>query len=356
MVVTADLDARKYDYELYALGPNAGRYDRADVPAEPVYATNSIPFRNSKSNLPNIGAFSLFAYRAGTNWNTYVLWDNIQVWKDWDSTSGTGTLIYVNDFNDRKRYVEREKTELVHGAYTGVGVDAWEHVNRGEGTAWIMGDSNRFLAIKAPDNYSLYLTQPLPDEVPCGQRVTFRADVRPPCWWLNVGGQLLNIYLGGDKMCQYSDARDARPLDDSVMAFGLSYEASSLGRYTNTVLRVQDGSGAYSVAGVPPLKTDHWYRLEGTTISGSGTWKFRAYDMGTAHPEIDTPPPGEPLATVDGLARRSSVGATSGISAILIGAGGIPGLEPWNLYDRGRVLVDNIVVTAIPSGACIIIR
>ena len=110
------------------------------------------------------------------------------------------------------------------------------------------------------------------------------------------------------------------------------------------------------MAGVPPLKTDHWYRLEGTTISGSATWKFRVYDMGTAHPEIDTPPPGEPLATVDGLARRSSVGATSGISAILIGAGGVAGLEPWNLYDRGRVLVDNIVVTALPSGACIIIR
>ena len=185
--------------------------------------------------------------------------------------------------------------------------------------------------------------------------MTFRADVRPPCWWLNVGGQFLNIYLGGDEMYQYSDARDARPLDDSVMSFGLYYSASSLGRYTNTVVRAQDGSGAYSVAGVPPLKTDHWYRLEGTTISGSGTWKFRVYDMGTAHPEIDTLPPGEPLATVDGLARRSS-GATSGISSILIGAGGIPGLEPWDLYDRGRVLVDNIVVTALPSGACIIIR
>ena len=67
MVATADLDARKYDYELYALGPNAGRYDRVDVPAEPVYATNSIPFRNSKGNLPNIGAFSLFRFgRTGT--------------------------------------------------------------------------------------------------------------------------------------------------------------------------------------------------------------------------------------------------------------------------------------------------
>ena len=293
MVVTADLGAKTYDYELYALGGEAGSFNRSDVPSEPIYATNNLAFRN---NISSIGAFSLFAHRSDNNWNGYILWDNIQVWKNWDSSTGTGTLIYVNDFNDRTRYVEREKTELVHGAYTGVGVDAWEHVNRGEGTAWIMGDSNRFLAIKAPDNYSLYLTQPLPDEVPCGQRVTFRADVRPPCWWLNVGGQLLNIYLGGDKMCQYSDARDARPLDDSVMAFGLSHEASSLGRYTNTVVRAQSGGGANPVAGVPPLKTDHWYRLEGTTISGSATWKFRAYDMGTAHPEIDTPPPGEPSA------------------------------------------------------------
>ena len=54
------------------------------------------------------------------------------------------------------------------------------------------------------------MTQPLPFEVPCGQRVTFRVDVRPPCWWLDAGGQFLNIYLGGDTMCQHADP-DASP-------------------------------------------------------------------------------------------------------------------------------------------------
>ena len=327
----------------------------ADVPAAPVYAANGITFRNNASAVPNIGAFSLFAYRGGTNWNTYILWDNIQVWKNWDSTSGTGTLIYSNDFNNRRIYVEREKTELVHGTYTGLGVDSWEQIFTGDGTAWIMGGANRFLSMKASGSHVLYASQPLPFEVPFGQRVTFRVDVRPPCWWLKSGTQFLNIYLGGDTMRQYARPT-AGPLNDSVLAFGLypSSSAESLQRYTNTVIRAQNGG---SLTRVPTgfLETDHWYRLEGTTISGSGTWNFRAYDMGAAHPETDTPPPGEPLATADGLARRSS-GATSGISAILIATSGAPGLEPWDLYDRGRVLVDNIVVTATPSGTCIIVR
>ena len=352
LVVTADMDTRKYDYELYALGPDAGKIDRKDVPAEPIYATNGIAFRNTPSTLPNIGSFSLFSFRGGTNWNTYILWDNIRVWKDWDSTNGTGTLIYSNDFYDRKRYVAREKTELLHGTYTGIGVDAWEQVNRGEGTAWIMGDTNRFLSLKAQEGASLYGTQPLPAELPCGRRVTFRVDVRPPCWWLDSGH--FNVYLGGDEMLQYSDASDSRPLNDSVMSFGLYPASKSLGRYTNSLFRVQNGVSLNSLTGVPQIQSDHWYRLEGSTVSGSGTWRFRAYDMGTTHPEIDAPN-GPVVASVDGLARRSS-GATSGISAIAFGTGGIPSLEPWDLYDRGRLQMDNIVVTAFPSGTWIIVR
>ena len=58
----------------------------------------------------------------------------------------------------------------------------------------------------------------------------------------------------------------------------------------------------------------------------------------------------------DGLARRSSGGATSGISSFCITACGVAGLEPWDLYDRGRVLVDNIVLTTVPSGTYIIVR
>ena len=354
MVVTADLDVRKYDYELYELGEDAGAIDRADVPSTPIYAINGISFRNGVSNVPNIGAFSLFAYRGGTNWNTYILWDNIQVWKDWDSSAGTGTLIYSNDFNVRRRYVEREKTELVHGVNTGTGVDAWEQVNKGDGTAWIMGGANRFLSIKAPNHHSLYLTQPLPFEVPCGQRVTFRVDVRPPCWWLEAGGQFLNIYLGGDTMCQHADPdASPSPLDDSVLAFSVYPATGTLGLYTNTVIRAQNGSAMPAVTG--RVETDYWYRLEGSTISGSGTWKFRAYDMGATHPDIDAPP-GELVAQNNGLARRSAVGATSGISSFCITACGVAGLEPWDVYDRGRVLVDNIVVTALPSGIYIIVR
>ena len=358
MVVTADLGTKTYDYELYALGEDAGPIDRSDVPSEPIYATNGIAFRN---NISGIGAFSLFAQRSSGNvtglsgnWDGYILWDNIQVWKNWDSSAGTGTLIYSNDFNGRRWYVEREKTELTHGVYTGTGVDAWEQVFQGDGTGWIMGGANRFLSIKAPGTWAFYSAQPLPFELPCGQRVTFRVDVRPPCWWLNVGGQLLNIFLGGDTMCQYADPdASPAPLDDSVLAFSIYPAAPSLGRYTNTIIRAQNGGGMRNLTG--RIETDHWYRLEGTTVSGSDNWKFRAYDMGTTHPEIDAPP-GELVVQADGLARRSSVGATSGISSILISAGGVPGLEPWDLYDRGRVLVDNIVVTTVPSGTCIIVR
>ena len=117
------------------------------------------------------------------------------------------------------------------------------------------------------------------------------------------------------------------------------------------MVEAQTGGSISGIDGVF-VKTDHWYRMEGRTLSGSDSWKLRVYDMGTAHPEIDAP--AGPLVTArDGLARR---GTTSGISAIAITAGSVTGLDPWDLYDRGRVLVDNIVVTAIPAGACIIVR
>ena len=352
MVVTADVDAQTYDYALYALGPDAGALDRSDVPSAPIYATNGIPFRNT---LSNIGAFSLFANKSGNDWNHYILWDNIQVWKNWDPAAGTGTLIYSNDFSLRARYVEREKTELVHGVNTGTGVDAWEQVYRGDGMAWIMGGANRFLALKSPSNSYLYFTQPLPEELPCGQRVTFRADVRPPCWWLDRDGPFLNIYLGGDTLCQYP-RHAMSPLADSVLAFGLyaDGDSSSLGRCTNSIFRVQNGTFK-NVGGCVITATDRWYRLVGTTVSGSTNWTFRAYDMGAAHPDIDTPN-GTELVRLDGLARRSDPGATSGISSIAISGGCIGGLEPWNVYDRGKVLVDNLVVTTVPGGTCIIIR
>jgi hypothetical protein len=277
------------------------------------------------------------------------------VWKDWDSSTGTGTPIYANDFDRRTRYLTREKTELVHGVNTGVGVDCWEQVNRRDGIAWIVGGANRCLSLKAPNTQAIYMTQPLPFEVPCGQRVTFRADVRPPYCWLQAGGTL-NIYLGGDEMCQFAYTTDARmPLEDSVMMFGLvpNSNSASLGRYTNSIFRAQNGGTMQGVVS-ESVNPAHWYRLEGTTLSGSDNWKFRAYDMGTAHPEIDAPA-GPIVATCDGLARRGS-GATSGISAIAIASGGISSLDPWDEYDPGRILLDNLVVTIIPAGTYIIVR
>ena len=216
-------------------------------------------------------------------------------------------------------------------------------------TAWIAGGANRFLSLKAPVSQSLYLTQPLPFEVPSGQLVSFRVDVRPPTVWGKDGGNL-NLYLGGDEMCQFANAH-SNPLRESIMMFGLHNASISLGRYTNSLFRVQNGDTISGVTGVF-VKTNNWYRMVGSTLSGSDSWKLRVYDMGTAHPEIDAP--AGPLVTAcDGLARR---GTTSGISALAISAGGVTGLDPWDLYDRGRVLVDNIVVSVIPAGACIIVR
>ena len=43
-------------------------------------------------------------------------------------------------------------------------------------------------------------------------------------------------------------------------------------------------------------------------------------------------------------------------SAIAITAGGVSSRDPWELYDRGRVLLDNLVVTVAPSGTYIIVR
>ena len=216
-----------------------------------------------------------------------------------------------------------------------MGVDGWEQVNRRDGFAWIVGGANRFLSLKVPNSGSFYMTQPLPFEVPNGQRVTLRADVRPPSCWYQSGSNL-NIYLGGDEMCQYARP-SVNPLAESVMMFGLNAKSTigaSLGRYTNTVFRAQNGNEFPWIDSVF-VKPDHWYRMEGTTLSGFDNWKLRVYDMGTAHPEIDAP---------------------SGISALAVSSGGFSSRDPWDPYDPGRVLVDNLFVSIIPAGTCIIVR
>ena len=99
-VITADLDQKTYDWAIYDIG---GGVANRPNPETPVASGAGVPFVNH--DLSDIASFVLLGYGfVGTRtFNDQILFDNIQVWKNWDDSTQTGDLIYYNDFEERRR-------------------------------------------------------------------------------------------------------------------------------------------------------------------------------------------------------------------------------------------------------------
>lgn len=348
IVMTADIDAQKYDYELYKLGTSAGNWDRGDA-TNCIFTVSNVVFRNTLADISSFGLAS-YAPHDDNEWYSFILWDNIRVWKNWGSSNEKE--IYRNNFNLRYRYFDREKTPLVGEIHRDAIVDGWVRRLKGDGAAWLTGEANRCLTFKAVNQDYAYVAHPIGTVLKQGQRVRVRMDMRPPSEWsfADSSNSRCTLYLGGDEMLQYATGMNW--LEKSVLAFGVGGKDMSLSRLTNTFFRVQNG-GALADTGVNVPDKSHWYRFEGTTVVGEDTWSCKVYDMGAAHPGIDAPN-GACIVDQKNLARRGP--ADMPITSLLITSSGITSRDPWDPYDPARVFIDNLVVTKVDSDALIIIR
>ena len=357
MIVTADLDAKTYDYELWSLGDKAVKIDTASTETNPIYAVQGVGFRN---NIKEISSFSLWNYGMGNDWDNFILWDSIRVWKNWNNDTGTGDLLYQNTFNARTHYFSREKTPIDGGVNRDDGVDGWTRRFYSNGLSWLAEtNGNRFLRFKLQSGQTEWLQQDIGTCLTRGRaRVT--VDMRPPDAWVSraadgAGPGRINFYVGGETFRQGNGSAEDIFYSHSVMTFGFSgNDAMLIGVHTNVTPRVLSGPGVSQIYASKAAEPSHWYRFEGTTLLGSGTSTVKIYDMGTTHPTIETPKPSEVFHTFDNLLYRGAL--DEGIASFAVTANNVCGATPWDEEDPGCFLLDNIVVESVPSGMMILVR
>jgi len=351
MSVTADLDAKTYDYALYSLGAEAVA-STAD-PGAPVYTATGIGFRNAVNE---ISSLSIWAYGAGDVWDDFILWDSFKVWKNVGTASEK--LIYENTFGSRTYHMDQENTPLTGGfRVEGEGVDGWVNVGLDDADVQLAGDANRFLSASVPGDGRSWAVQSMGSTLDRG-RVRVTVDMRPPCQWSarNKDRTRINFYVGGPVFAQGFRMSADDLTDHAAMSFGFyrANEGQLLGFYTNVVLRALDGETLADRPAAAACEPGHWYRFVATAKPADRIWSLRAYDMGTDHPGVDTPTPAETFAAHDNLTWRP--GAEGPLSAIGLTAAGCQGWQPWDAHDPGNLLVDNIVVERLPLGLTVLVR
>lgn len=351
-VLTVDLDARTYDAALYEIG-DAPVGSTWTPSGGPLYAVSGLLLHPDITEISSLG---LFAYGPGPTGATGpVCFDNVKVWKDWNGSDGT--RIYFEAFSKQTRPFAAGRGLLVDTLHRDDGQDHWIRRQEGRGDVWITPGANPAVAATSAGDYSLAVQS-------FGTRFTgkfsFRVDIRPPQMW-TYSAHSACVRLGGDIFLQGGMGSAAGADKFGPTAYGLSVGfgdklgTKSNGAYRNVNLLAFDGNGdggGTSVYAAAAVETSHWYRFKVKGDVGTGKYKVSVYDMGTAHPEADTPV-GTLVATWENLGFRWPL--TEGVSSIGLATYGNPAWTANDPEDPGLVLYDNIEIRET-DGMAIILR
>lgn len=349
-VITADLDNKTYDWAIYEIG--GGSADKPN-PEPPSSSGTGVSFINDVSD---IASFVLFGsgFERSSTFNNHILFDNIQVWKNWDDATQTGDLIYFNDFKKRRRVVTVDARPLTGKS----NVEKPEHdfwVRRGscDGFLSIIGDANPAVSLDGDGEKLAFHSLGLRPPFSTSRMTVTRIDVRPPDFWYGEGRKHAQVVLGGEDATQGDMFAGADPLAKAPIRFGFvqsGTDKDTCGRYANTVAFAVNGS--FDETASFAVDTSSWYRFVVRTRPADGTYDLDIYRQG-AHPGIDDAN-GTPVASYSGLAY--SDGADRELTSIGIASSGMRGFSPQLAEDPGSAMFDNIAVDSVPVGTAFTIR
>lgn len=366
VVQIVDLDTKTFDTAIYAIGDKP--VDSSYVPADdPVYTRNGVACKNQ--SLADISCFAFYIGGAGgetgsstpvaTNEAGIVYLDNIRVQKR--ATSGDDwTAVYFNDFSNRIRY-DMPKNSLAFAKYPDMpGEDGWVMRNLTSGKPTVFGGENPALGLdNAAGGDYLWSVQSIGESITSGS-IRFRADIKPPREWATQHGAATagSIMLGNDVMFmgnRYPGVTDF--LTQFQIRFGIGPQDTTVRHY-----RMSDNKAFYYAgSGIKTFFTgadqmidwNHWYRFEAVSDVRKGTFGLKVYDMGTSHPDLETPTPQTAFASVDNVPYRTSLADGWGLSAICASILGNEKETPWVEVDSGLCYIDNIQITRVPFGLMI---
>ena len=349
-VITADLDQKTYDWAIYDIG---GGVANRPNPETSVASGTGVSF---ETDVSDIASFVLLGYGFGDTgtFNDQILFDNIQVWKNWDDSAQTGDLIYYNDFEERRRVVTSDERPLT-GKSNVFHPDCDSWVRRGDcgGRLVIEGDTNPYVSGSGGSENLAFHDLGTHWSAAATRQMTLRVDVRPPDFWYGTESKRALVAIGGGDVAQGDAFGSADPLAKAAIRFGFApanATKDACGRYTTIAACARNGA-ADETASFTVSKTS-WYRFVVTTRPANGTYDLDIYQQG-AHPAVSDAN-GSLVASYRGLAYGN--GSDGDLSAVGLDTSGVRGFTPWDVEDPGCALFDNIVVDRQPYGTSIAIR
>ena len=342
-----DLDARTWGFSIFDLEGGA--------PEQPVFTRTGLAYAHPAAQ-PNIAAFSISAYGAGYDADGVMLYDNIQVWKNWNEQEGTGDEIYRNDFTTRTRPSVRMAESLGDAPnVTSDETDRW--TIRGGDADWVKrvkGENGNPCASFFCQNCNTHPMQDFGTSVRTG-KLTVSADVRPPSVWHTGGvGRDVGVYVGGPELAQGNLFANAEIWKAAATGFGFDgggapWNAAQVSHLVTAYC--QDGLEARRFG----FTTDpsHWYRFKATFDLKTRKVRVNVHDMGAGHPELDTPD-GTLVGLIENLAFVND--QVEELTTVCLRGVGLRTDKPWMAEDAGSAFFDNLKAEFTPLGCSIIVR
>lgn len=363
-VLTVDLTKRRCEGKLYDLGAEAQSIDYVPT-KDPVYTYAADGIAN---DLKKIGAFALLAYGTKTTKvkasasapDGQAYFDNVQVWKDWNESAGTGTLVYRDSFTSQKRCFDAQARGEVLGYYQlDDGQDHWVRRHNGSGGLWVTSGENPALASAGGE--LAYGVHPLGLRFEKGFAYA-QVDVRPPRRWAEKGAYAL-VTIGDDLYLQgcMSKLGPGQFLNHAGPSFGFGEPGDATatnGFYPTVKIRYAEGdkNGGMTARYVGDAVTSkNWFRFKVVCNLDANTYDLSVYDLGVDHPTLDTKESANGLvAEVKDIPFRSV--PQNGLMAMGVSIKGNQPLYPYDLEDAGAAIFDNVRVWNDVPGTAIILR
>ncbi len=317
--ITAYLDSGTYDYTLYEQGSTIPSINAAN--GEEVFSLSGAQRMNNVDKITTLALWGMYGV---------AYYDNIQIWHT--PAGGTEeTLLYRNTFSSRTIYSQDRREGLLTGTLMKdpEGQDRWRAVHVGTMSAAVTDEANPSATFKNSGGSYGYAIHDLGQTIDSGV-VLAQADIRPPRGWAGGEGSFY-LRMGSDYHFTGSinnqSADSVKFLLSVAMGFGFKRMSGSRvnGLYTNVVLVAWQGNlstGGSFVQADPDVQVDpaHWYRFVAKSRVVSNHYNLFVYDMGSSHPEMDTPLPAAPVATFAALPYRRRIENMGGLSCFSLNA------------------------------------
>ncbi len=372
-IVTLDLDAGKFDVNIYNLGyaGQAMAYDHSSSTLE--LTTNNLSL--AASAIRNVDSVVLFSegqdrYNGKTtSFNNkalgrFPLFDNVRVCLVNDDGTD-GTELYACNFEYGYRMSVQNATSLVGNADR-EGADRWIRRGNNFGTIGAVdagGGDN--VAVLDGLGYVMngssgitrtgYAVQPFGATTKGCDTVDLAADIRPPECFVRSSGCFAFVEVGGDAYAQgvYRPASKSSWRSEPRIGFGFSVGAGSnaVKQYTNVVLCVQTvaakGAEATSATSDYVIDKSHWYRFRVRASQKTGKFTVKVYDQGPAKPTANGAD-GTLVATFEDLTLPTF--GDGGMTTFGLAGAGFCGFSGGGIEDPNVVLVDNLKAGFLQPG------